>query len=208
MGARLVSWKAKRGLWIRLRNFLSCRSLAETHELTMTVWYCWVLSQLHADCIYTNPPNSYYSASEVYHRSKQMLMEILSSRSSKVAYDPRTYSSEIVSINASETLHNSQNFLFEAVPGRYPNDKNKAWEPDSISFQNLVKKKASERPSFFKRHWILITIFCYTHYRRSDRRRGRRMADIKEIEAGVSQFEMRFMERSRGTPSWSLNLVQ
>lgn len=86
-------------------------------------------------------------------------MEVLPSRSPEVAYDPRAYPPEIVSTNAPETLHNPQDFPPEAVPGQYPNDKDKTWEPDSASFQNLVEEKAPERPSFLKRHWILITIF-------------------------------------------------
>lgn len=87
-------------------------------------------------------------------------MEVLPSRSPEVAYDPRAYPPEIASTNAPETLHNPQDFPPEAIQGQFPDDKDKPWEPDSASLQNLVVEKEPKRQGFFKRHWKLITIFA------------------------------------------------
>lgn len=104
-------------------------------------------------------PHGYYSAPEVYHKPESLPMEVLPSRSPEVAYDPRAYPPEVASTNAPETVHGPQDFPPEAVPNQFPDDKDKGWEPDSASFQNLVVEKEPKRQGFLKRHWKLIIIF-------------------------------------------------
>lgn len=85
-------------------------------------------------------------------------MEVLPSRSPEVAYDPRAYPPEIASTNAPEPVYRPQDFPPEPVPGQFPEDKDRTWEIDGASSQNLVVEKAPKKPSFLKRYWILLTI--------------------------------------------------